>query len=160
MEGMFNPLSILLHVINAVILLVALYFLLLKPVRKFMDARTAGIAAQLQSVEDAKDELQKQRSELTDEVAAAKKVAADTVARSVAQAHEKAEKVLQEAHGDADHLRKMAKADADAMRDHAREEMRGEVAGLSIQLASKLLKREVTEKDHEKLIADFLKKVV
>lgn len=31
MEGMFNPISILLHVANAVILLVALYFLLVKP---------------------------------------------------------------------------------------------------------------------------------
>lgn len=40
MEELFNPVSILLHVVNAVILLTALYFLLYKPVRKFMNART------------------------------------------------------------------------------------------------------------------------
>ena len=36
MEGLFNPHSIVLHIINAAILLVALYFLLLKPLASLL----------------------------------------------------------------------------------------------------------------------------
>ncbi len=50
MEGMFNPLSILLHVVNAAILIVALYFLLYKPVRRYMSKRSEGVARELQDV--------------------------------------------------------------------------------------------------------------
>ncbi len=160
MEGMFNPLSILLHVANAAILLVSLYFLLLKPVRKFMDARTERVNAQLRSVDDAKEALEEQKKIMENEVLAAQKTAADTVAESVVQAREQARKVIQEAHTDAEHVLKQAQMEAESMRKSAREEMRGEVAGLSVALAGKLLQREVTEKDHEKLVEEFLKKVV
>ena len=61
MEGMFNPISILLHVANAVILLVALYFLLVKPVRRFMDKRAQGIEEQMKSAADAQAEVERER---------------------------------------------------------------------------------------------------
>ena len=49
MEGLFNPLSILLHTLNALLLFAAIYFLLYKPVKKFLDKRSEGIAQALQS---------------------------------------------------------------------------------------------------------------
>ncbi len=159
MEGLFNPVSILLHMLNAALLLVSLYFLLLKPVRKFMNARTAMVEAQLQSVTDAQQGLEQEKREAQDEVAAAHRTAADTIAKSVAQAHEQAQKVMEDAHEDAAYIMKQARTEAESMRKNAREEMRGEVAGLSVALAGKLLQREVTQKDHDKLVDEFLKKV-
>lgn len=160
MEGMFNPLSILLHMGNAAILLVALYFLLLKPVRKFMNARTATVEAQLSSVTDAQQGLEVQKQQMQGDLAVARKTAAETVAKGVAQAQEQADKLLQNAHADADFILKQARSEADSMRKSAREEMTGEVAGLSVALASKLLQREVTQQDHDLLVEEFLKKVV
>ncbi len=49
MEGLFNPTTILLHMANAAMLLAALYFLLYKPVKKFLKAREDKVAAQLDS---------------------------------------------------------------------------------------------------------------
>ncbi len=45
------------------------------------------------------------------------------------------------------------------MRKNARNEMRDEVANLSVQLAGKILQREVKQADHAKLVEEFLKKV-
>ncbi len=45
------------------------------------------------------------------------------------------------------------------MRKNARNEMRDEVANLSIELASRILQREVKQADHAKLVEEFLKKV-
>ncbi len=159
MEGMFNPLSILLHVVNAAILLVALYFLLYKPVRKYMNTRTAHITKELQDVSDAQEQLRQEQIKAQDELMAARKQAAEVIAQSVSQAQEQAQQILDDAHSDADLTMKRARVESDFLLNNARNEMRDEVAGLSVVLAEKILQREVTEADHAKLVDDFLKKV-
>ncbi|MEG0741009.1 MAG: F0F1 ATP synthase subunit B [Clostridia bacterium] len=156
---MFNPTSILLHAVNAVILLVALYFLLVKPVRKFMQKRADSIAAELQGVTDAQTQLETERKAAHDELAQTKKTAADIIAKSVSQAQEQAEQVLRDAQSNAEQRMQRARTECEHMRENTREEMRGEVADLSVALASKILQREVSEEDHRKLVNDFIEKV-
>ena len=160
MEGMFNPVSILLHILNALILLVALYFLLLRPVRRFMSARTESIEARFASVAAAEQEVEASRLALQEEVAEARKTAADTVVKGVAQAREQAQKVLEDANRDAAFIMKQASIDAESMHKAARDEIRNEVVDLAFALATKLLQREVTQQDHDQLVDEFLKKVV
>ena len=156
MEGMFNPISILLHVANAVILLVALYFLLVKPVRRFMDKRAQGIEEQMKSAADAQAEVERERKAAREELA---QKAAEIIQKSVSQAQEQAEQVLREAQADAEQRVARTRAECEHMRESAREQMRGEVASLGVALAGKILQREVTEEDHRKLVDDFIEKV-
>ncbi|MCE5344268.1 MAG: F0F1 ATP synthase subunit B [Eubacteriales bacterium] len=156
---MFNPLSILLHVVNAAILIVALYFLLYKPVRRYMDKRSTGVARELQDVSDAQEKLREEQQKAQEELEAARKQAADVVAKSVAQAQEQAQHILEEAHGNAELTLRQARTESEFMRKNARDQMRDEVAVLSVQLAGKILQREVKQADHAKLVDEFLKKV-
>ena len=57
---MFNPTTIMFHMINTALLLAALYYLLYKPVRKFLRAREDKVAGQL----DNAAESQKHAAEL------------------------------------------------------------------------------------------------
>ena len=159
MEGMFNPLSILLHVINAAILLVSLYFLLYKPVRKYMDARSARVAKELQDVMDAQEQLRLEQAKAQEEIQAERDRATELTAQSVSQAQEQAQHILEEAHGDAEQTLRQARTESEFMVRNARNEMRDEVANLSVELAGKILQREVSQEDHAKLVEDFLKKV-
>jgi len=156
---MFNPLSILLHVVNAAILLVALYFLLYRPVRRYMNNRSSTVAKELQDVLDAQEKLRAEQNEAQEAVQAAQKQAADVVAKSVAQAQEQAQLILEDAHSDAELTLRQARTETEFMRKNARNEMRDEVANLSVTLAEKILQREVKQDDHAKLVDDFLKKV-
>jgi F-type H+-transporting ATPase subunit b len=158
-EGLFNPMSILLHVVNAAILITALYFLLYKPVRRFMDKRSAGVTRELQDVSNAQEKLRVEQQKAQVELEAAHKQAADIVTLSVAQANEQAQHILEEAHGNAELVLRQARTEADFMLKNARDEMRDEVADLSVQLAGKILQREVRQSDHAKLVDEFLKKV-
>ena len=159
MEGMFNPLSILLHVVNAAILIFALYKLLYKHVRRYMNRRSEGVAKELQDVTDAQDQLKRDREQAQLEIEDAHKQAAEIVANSAKQAQDQAQRILDEAHNDAELTLKQAKTEADFMRRNARDEMRDEVASLSVQLAERILQREVRQDDHAKLVEEFLKKV-
>ena len=156
---MFNPLSILLHVVNAAILLVALYFLLYRPVRKYMNGRSASVAKALQDVTDAQDQLRLEQQRAQEEVDAAHKQAAEVIAQSVTQAQEQAQQILVDAHTEAELTLRQARTESDFMRTNARNDMRDEVATLSVELASRILQREVRQEDHAKLVDDFLKKV-
>ena len=72
MEGLINPVTILLHSLNAAILIAALYFLLYKPVRKFMNARSEMIAAALDEAARKQSEAQvclEKRSKALDDAA-------------------------------------------------------------------------------------------
>ena len=77
----------------------------------------------------------------------------------MAQAQEQAQQILEDAHANADLTMNKAHTEADFMLKNARNEMRDEVATLSVELAGKILQREVTLDDHAKLVDDFLKKV-
>jgi F-type H+-transporting ATPase subunit b len=158
-EGLFNPLSILLHVVNAAILVVALYFLLYKPVRRYMKRRSDGVAEKLKDVADAQEKLGQERQKALEEVEATRRQAAEAVAQNMAQAQEQAQRVLDDARNDAELTLLQARTEADFMRRNARNDMRDEVANLSVQLASKILQREVNQADHAKLVEEFLKKV-
>ena len=160
MEHMFNPTTILLHVINAVILLVALYFLLLKPVRKFTSARTARVDAELKQASDAMQDLQTRQTAAEEEIAKAKQKAEDALAQGMEQAQEQAQKILDAAHANAEFTAKQAQVEAEDLRKSARAEMQGEVAELSVLLAEKILQHEVTKADHDKLIDEFFEKVI
>lgn len=159
MEGLFNPLSILLHMVNACILLVALYFLLYKPVSKFMNTRSDTIAKELQDVKTEQAALEQQHVQAQEELNAAKRQAAETVAQAVSQAQAQAQQVLVEAHSGAEMTLKQARVEADAIKQNAKDDIRSEVATLSVDLAEKILQREVTPDDHSKLVDEFLKKV-
>ena len=161
MEGIFDLSSILWHVLNAAILFVALYFLLYKPVRKFMQKRADGVSAQLdeaaQKEKDADALLEQSHGALS----SAQREAAETVSQSARQAQKRADEILSTANAaaKAEEIVRRANEEAEQIRQNAHEAMVDESAKLAVLIASKLLEREVSLEDHQKLIDEFLEKV-
>ncbi len=159
MEGLFNPLSILLHTVNALILFVALYFLLYKPVKKFLDKRNAGIA---QTLSDADKSLSDAKAEY--DLAHEKNNSAQTEANallkdSAKQAKGRAEVIIADANEQAKLIIDAAKKEAETIFESAREAMADEAAALSVEIASKILSREISLDEHRQMIDEFLQKV-
>lgn len=159
MEGLFNPITILWHVANAALLFVAVYFLLYKPVRKFMAQREAKVAGVM---EEANRKLEEARQ------------AADNGDQVIADAHRKAEedaeerrklaaeqekKILAAAQAKADEIIGRAQREADAILKNARQEMRVQAADLAVEIAKSILEREFDRADHEKLMEEAFRKV-
>ena len=159
MEGLFNPLSILLHTLNALILFVALYFLLYKPVKKFLDRRNAEVAKTMQ---DADETLARSRAEL--EKALEKNRGAQDEVQQILktgaqQANDRAQAILNDARAQADEILARARKEAEDILANAREAMADETAALSVEIAGKVLGREISLSEHRRMIDDFLKKV-
>ncbi len=144
--------------LNTAMLLAALYYLLYKPVRKFLRAREDKVAGQL----DNAAENQKQAAELLDERQKQLNGAASEVASLIktgeAQGKARADAVVAAAQSDARQIADKAKTQVRIMEQNAQQELYEDAAKLSVQIASMVLEREVTIEDHKRLLQEFLEK--
>ena len=159
MEELFNPTTILLHVINALILLVAMYFLLYKPVRKFTTARAQGIEEQLKNARETQDKAHDQWTASQQKLKDADREAMAVVSQGAIKAQEQAQDMIQSAREQAVKIVAQARQEAHALLYSAHEAMADEASVLAIEIAAKVLSREVRTEDHQQLIDEFLKKV-
>ena len=115
--------------------------------------RLLGDATKLRTEAEAmkaeyEQNLQNARTEANQIVAAAQKTAA---ARS--------EELLGEARAQAAALKQKAEADIAQERKKAVNEVKDEIGGMAMEIASKVVEREIKEADHQDLIDEFIKNV-
>ena len=133
--------QILLHLFNFCILAAGLYVLLYKPVKNFMDKRTAyykdmeNLAAEkLSKAEGLRNAYQKQLDEAETQIAQQK-------AQAAKEAQAQAENELQEARRKADQILVKARSDARSEHDRMIAETREEIVNLAAEATEKLVRQ-------------------
>ena len=143
---------------NTALLLVALYFLLYKPVRKFLKAREDKVAGQL----DEAAESQKKAAALLDERKKQLDGAASEIASLIrtgeAQGKARADAVIAAAEAESRQIADKARVQVRIIEQNARQELYEDAAKLSVQIAAMVLEREVNIEDHKRLLREFLEK--
>lgn len=147
------------HIINAAVLYFILKRLLFKPVKRFLDARKD----RFQALEDELKERQS-RVEGIESQYAGKLGQANVEASSIINsARKSAEEIISSAHHSADQEAKdyieTQKNQIELDKRLAMEELRGNVANLSLEIASKILRKNITQEDNQQIIEDFLGRV-
>ncbi len=158
MEGLFNPTTILLHMVNAVLLLAALYYLLYKPVRKFLKAREEKVAGEIDSAAESQKQAEALLSERKRQLDGAASEVAGLIKTGEAQGRARADAVIAAAEADAKAIAEKAKAQVRVIEQNARQELYKDAAQLSVQIASMVLEREVSIEDHRRLLDEFLER--
>jgi F-type H+-transporting ATPase subunit b len=136
MEGLFNPLTIVLHTANALLLLVVLYFLLYKPVRKFLRAREESIGARLDEAERAGRDLQAAREATEKQKADAGREVAGILGDGQQMLKTQREQMLEAAKAEAGKILEGAKAEAEALLNGACGAMQEQATELALQIAA------------------------
>lgn len=153
---LFSLKDIVYHIINAVILIVAARFLLYKPVRKFMDARSNKLADQIGTAESRIEEAGRAMEELAEAQVEAKRQAMDQQERL---ASEQSDALLRRAQDEAAELLQSARQEAEDIRRQAQDDIRREAVNMAVEMSEKLLGRELKDPDNQQMVRDFLTKV-
>ncbi len=159
MEEIFNPVTILLHFINAAILLCALYFLLYKPVRTYTTDRATMIEKQLLNAKDIEETARQHAVASEQKLKDADREAQNIISNGAQRAHEQVQQILASVQKETDDMMAKARQDMDSMMVTAHETIADEAAALAVDIASKMLAREVKLEDHKQLVNDFVMKV-
>lgn len=139
-----------------VILLIFVFVIGYKPVKKMLDARKEAVT---KMVEDAasNQEIARRAAEKADfTVEQGKKEAASIIEEAKRQAAMEKDGILKEAKAEVTALRKRADEDIEAAKEASKEEVRSEIVDVAMLASSQLLGREVRSKDNERLVADFI----
>lgn len=151
-----NVIEILLHIFNFIILIVAVRFLLYKPIKKFMDKRAQGYADEEADYARKKEEAEKMKAEAEDKIREAEVKAARIEDDANANAVKEADAILENARKDAKDIVARAEADMAAKEVRERAALSREVTSLALTMSSKILEREVSAEDNEAVIAPLI----
>ncbi|MGD8944155.1 MAG: F0F1 ATP synthase subunit B [Desulfobacterales bacterium] len=148
------------RVMNFVVLVVALILLLRKPLSQALSSRIKTIKEQLESLETQKAEAEKKLAQYNDKLSQLESEAEKIVQGYIQQGNEARAKILKEAEATAEKLQVQAKRNIENEFGKARQELQREVVEKSLVQAEEMLKKAITDEDQDKLVNEYLDKVV
>lgn len=147
-------------VMNFAVLATALFLLAKKPVKEFFSSRTTGIQEELQGLEQKKAESEKILAGYASKIASLDQEAERIVADYVAQGEDAKKRILAEAEAQAIKLEEMAKRSIEQEFKRAKDELRQEIAEKALAKAEVLVRESISKEDQDRLVDDYLAKVV
>ena len=151
--------TFLAQVCNLMIQLVIFKKLLLNPVKKVIAERKAKADSQIADAEKLRTEAEAMKAEYEQNLQNARTEANQIVATAQKTAAARSEELLGEARAQAAALKQKAEADIAQERKKAVNEGKDEIGGMAMEIASKVVEREIKEADHQDLIDEFIKNV-
>ena len=147
------------QICNLMIQLVIFKKLLLNPVKKVIAERKAKADSQIADAEKLRTEAEAMKAEYEQNLQNARNEANQIVASAQKTAAARSEELLGEARAQAAALKQKAEADIAQERKKAVNEVKDEIGGIAMEIASKVVEREIHEEDHRELIDEFIKNV-
>jgi len=148
------------RLLHFIILAGGLFFLLRKPLSQALGARVKGIEDQLSELEAQKAEAEKKLAEYNQKFAQLEKETEGIVAEYVRQGEDAKVRILKEAEAAADKLQAQAQKNIESEIQRVKVRLQAEILDKALAKAEVLVKEKVTADDQEKLVDEYLAKVV
>lgn len=130
-----------------------------KPLLKALEARQEIIRKSLDDAQTARRELEKLQHESTQILKTARIEAESIVSKSWNEAEKLREEMKIKAKSEADIIVKEAQRQIELETGRALRQIRNEVADLSVAIASKVIQRNFTKEDNDRLVQETLRQI-
>ena len=151
--------TFLAQICNLMIQLVIFKKFLLKPIKQVIADRKAKADSEIADAQKLRTEAEAMKAEYEQNLHNARTEANQIVAAAQKTATARSEEIVGEARAQAAALKQKAEADIAQERKKAVNEVKDEIGGIAMEIASKVVEREISEKDHKELIDEFIKNV-
>ena len=155
----FNPWTALFTLLNMVLTFLILKKFLFKPVNKMIDDRQKEIDGLYADANAAKQDAESMRADYTRKLDQAKETSAQIVADATQEANRRSDEIIRQARRDADALRQKAGNDIALEKKKALNEVKGDISKIALDIAGKVVERELNGKDQERLVEGFLREM-
>jgi F-type H+-transporting ATPase subunit b len=146
-------------IVTFLVLLALLAKFAWRPLLQALETRQAAIRKSLDDAQQARQELERLHQESAQIIRQARVEAEGIVNQSRADAGRLREELRQKARAEADGIVKNAERQIQLETTRALQQIRHEAVDLSVMIASKILQRNLSKEDNERLIAEALKQV-
>ncbi|MCQ2552961.1 MAG: F0F1 ATP synthase subunit B [Clostridia bacterium] len=130
---------------------------LFKPVKNIIEQRQQKLNSILVEAQDAKDTAVATKKEYEDALRDARQEAKEITEQAIVSAKTRSEQILSETKDDVAAIRKKASNDIELERQKAMAQAKNDISTLAVELAAKIVNKEIDENTHKDLIDDFIK---
>ena len=159
-HGALNWTDFLFRVLNFSIMAAILIKLLKNPLRKYFTSRREDIQKMLADLEQKKQEAEQKYSEYKAKLAALESETQKINSEYVQEGEMERKKILEAAERQAQYIKEQADVAIQQELKAAKESLQKEVSELSVAAAEEIVKNNMQPEDQERLIRDFMTKVV
>ena len=132
---------------------------LFKRVQVILDKRRELAEEDLRKARVSRDEAERLRTEYESNMEQAREKATQIIDLAQKNATQKSDEIIREASQEAVAMKARAEADIALERRKAVNEVKNEIGSMAMEIAGKVIEREVSEQDHAKLIDEFIEQV-
>ncbi|MBO4497547.1 MAG: F0F1 ATP synthase subunit B [Lachnospiraceae bacterium] len=151
--------TIIAMICNLFIQMLLIKKFLFKRVRDVLDKRRELAEEELRKARVSRDEAEKLRTEYESNMEQAREKATQIIDLAQKNATAKSDEIIREASQEAVAMKARAEADIALERRKAVNEVKNEIGSMAMEIAGKVIEREVSEQDHAKLIDEFIEQV-
>jgi F-type H+-transporting ATPase subunit b len=144
-------------ILNFLVLAALLYGLLWEPITKMLDDRAASIRRDIEQASASREDADKLKTRYEQALANARSEASRLRQEKVREGDAEKDKIINQARQEARRITEDARLQVEAALAEARHELRKEVGNISVEIASRILAREVDQNVHRQMIDEFLR---
>lgn len=154
-----NIWQILISLINLLIMFKILKKFLFKPVKRIMDARQAQVDKLYSDADESLSSANQMKDEYEQRLASARQEADSMIKTAALTAQRKGDQILSDAKSQASHVKQKAEEEIAQQKKQMLQDVRSEISGLAVDIASKVVEREVNQKDYDGFVDEFIRNV-
>jgi len=153
------PWTLIAQLCNLFIQLYLIKRFLFKPINAILEKRKAMVDAEIQDATKAKEEAQAMKTEYEQNMQDAKNKANEILTTAQKTAAIQSEEMLKEASRQAAAMKEKAESDIAQEKKKVVNEIKDEIGDMAMEIAGKVIGREIRGEDHTKLIDEFIANV-
>jgi F-type H+-transporting ATPase subunit b len=154
--GGVNTGDIIFQLVMFIILLALLKKFAWGPLMGIMHERENHIANEIEAAEKSRQEANKNLEEQRQLLTEARQEAQGLIENSKKHGEEQRQEIIAAARAEAERLKESAKREIETQKEQAVTALREQVASLSVLVASKVIEKELSVEDQQKLINDYI----
>ncbi len=147
---------IIVAIANLLILTLIVRKFLFKPVQKILAERQAEVDNLYQQAEESAASAENDKQMYHEKLEKAEHEVEEIIKSATVRAERLGDEIVAEANAKADAAIKKADADIAQSKKKAINEIKNDIAGISVSIAEKVVEREINEKDHNDIIESFI----
>ncbi len=154
-----DPGTILFTLINTLLIFLAFKFILFKRVDAILAQRQQEVTSTYTAADDALKSAKADQESYAQKLAGAKDEAAEIISRAEKKAQLEGDLILAQARTEAADTREKAAAATAREAAQAKAALQGEISDLAVELAQKIMEKEISKADHDRLIEEFMQEI-
>ncbi len=145
--------------LNTLIMFLVLKHFLFKPVNAILDKRKAEVQKTYDDADEANKIAEEYKAEYTKKISGAKEESAKIIDIATKRANSRSDEIITEAKTEAGHIVASAHSEIEKEKKIAVNEIKDEITGMVFDVAGKIVDKDLSTGDNERLIEEFIDNV-